>query len=197
VVIGSGGVGKSCLTLRFVRDVYHDDYDPTLEDAYRKQAKLDGNDVIFDIFDTAGQEEFSAVRDQYMRTTDGFLCVYDITRASSLREAENLYKLAIQLKDNAKVPFVLVGNKSDMAEEREVATTDGQKLAAKYGCSFFETSAKNNEHVQESFDKLAQLIAQFKQDNPGKDAGEGDKKKKKGSANNTNKSSEKRRCTLL
>ncbi len=85
-----------------------------------------------------------------------------------------------------------------MAEEREVATTDGQKLAAKYGCSFFETSAKNNEHVQESFDKLAQLIAQFKQENPSKDAGEGDKKKKsKTNANNTNKSSDKRRCTLL
>jgi Fe2+ transport system protein B len=85
-----------------------------------------------------------------------------------------------------------------MAEEREVATTDGQKLAAKYGCSFFETSAKNNEHVQEAFDKLAQLISQFKQENA-RDTGDVDRKKKKTSTNAkaNNKANDKRRCTLL
>lgn len=71
--------------------------------------EVDGKDCVLDIFDTAGQEDFSAVRDQYMRTGDGFLCVYSITYAVSFKEIRGLHQHILRVKDTDKVPFVLVG----------------------------------------------------------------------------------------
>jgi len=75
VFIGTGAVGKSTLIIRFISDKFIEDYDPTLEDSYRKQFNVDGEECILDIFDTAGQENFAAVRDQYMKTS-GRICLY-------------------------------------------------------------------------------------------------------------------------
>lgn len=63
VMVGGGGVGKSCLTIQFIQNHFVSDYDPTIEDSYRKQLSVDGVAVMADILDTAGQEEFSAMRD--------------------------------------------------------------------------------------------------------------------------------------
>lgn len=77
--------------------------------------------------------------------------------------ANNLYQLAVQFRDGQKFPFVLVGNKCDLIDEREVSTADGQKLADKLGCPFFEVSAKTNENVTAAFEKLAELIHEARQ----------------------------------
>ena len=69
------GVGKSALVIRFVSDHFVDEYDPTIEDSYRKQFLIDDAACLLDILDTAGQEEYSAMRDQYMRTSEGFVIV--------------------------------------------------------------------------------------------------------------------------
>jgi GTPase KRas protein len=161
-VIGAGGCGKSCLVLRFVSDAFSEYYDPTVEDSYRKHGKLnvkgESVEVTFDIFDTAGQEENAAVRNQYMSSADGYLCVYDITQQNSLRDAAKLYRVAQELKKDDKVPFVLVGNKLDLDPQREVDSSDGKTLAERIGCPFYETSAKNNQLVQEAFETLAGLV---------------------------------------
>uniref|UniRef100_A0A673JJ57 HRas proto-oncogene, GTPase n=1 Tax=Sinocyclocheilus rhinocerous TaxID=307959 RepID=A0A673JJ57_9TELE len=68
VVVGAGGVGKSALTIQLIQNHFVDEYDPTIEDSYRKQVVIDGETCLLDILDTAGQEEYSAMRDQYMRT---------------------------------------------------------------------------------------------------------------------------------
>lgn len=68
VVVGGGGVGKSALTIQFIQSYFVDEYDPTIEDSYRKQVVIDDKVSILDILDTAGQEEYSAMREQYMRT---------------------------------------------------------------------------------------------------------------------------------
>jgi GTPase KRas protein len=78
IVLGDGAVGKSCMTIRFTRAQFVDDYDPTIEDAYKKQCVIDGQAAMLDILDTAGQEEYSSMREQYMHNGDGFLCVYSI-----------------------------------------------------------------------------------------------------------------------
>ena len=67
VVLGGGGVGKSALTIRLVTDNFLDEYDPTIEDSYRKQVMIDDETALLDILDTAGQEEFSSMQDQWMR----------------------------------------------------------------------------------------------------------------------------------
>uniref|UniRef100_A0A673JWX4 GTPase HRas-like n=1 Tax=Sinocyclocheilus rhinocerous TaxID=307959 RepID=A0A673JWX4_9TELE len=83
VVVGAGGVGKSALTIQLIQNHFVDEYDPTIEDSYRKQVVIDGETCLLDILDTAGQEEYSAMRDQYMRTGEGFLCVFAINNTKS------------------------------------------------------------------------------------------------------------------
>ena len=77
-MVGSGGVGKSSLTLQYMYGDFIEEYDPTKADSYRKKVTLDGQDSHIDILDTAGQEEYAAIRDNYYRTGEGFLCVYSI-----------------------------------------------------------------------------------------------------------------------
>ncbi|KAM6225736.1 ras-related protein R-Ras2-like [Porphyrio hochstetteri] len=85
VVVGRGGVGKSALTIQFIQSYFVMDYDPTIEDSYTKQCVIDERAARLDILDTAGQEEFGALREQYMRTGEGFLLVFSVTdRGSSI-----------------------------------------------------------------------------------------------------------------
>jgi len=192
VLVGVGGVGKSCLTIQYISNKFVDDYDPTLEDSYRKQVSIDGEECILDIFDTAGQEDFSAVRDQYMRTGDGFLCVYSITMQASFDEAVNLHEHILRVKDSEEVPFVLVGNKCDLEEDREIPTEKGQKLSEELGCKFMEASAKTRLNVVEAFEDLVKEIKRFRKRYAG-DAEPGDGEK--GKAKKPVK--KKRRCTVL
>ncbi|KAL1765642.1 hypothetical protein HispidOSU_012740 [Sigmodon hispidus] len=85
VVVGAGGVGKSALTIQLIQNHFVDEYDPTIEDSYRKQVVIDGETCLLDILDTADQEECSAMRDQYMRTEEGFLCVFAINNTNHLK----------------------------------------------------------------------------------------------------------------
>eukprot|EP01125_Pyxidicula_operculata_P017592 TRINITY_DN616_c0_g1_i1.p1 TRINITY_DN616_c0_g1~~TRINITY_DN616_c0_g1_i1.p1 ORF type:complete len:195 (-),score=43.18 TRINITY_DN616_c0_g1_i1:89-673(-) len=165
VLVGIGGVGKSCLCIQFISGKFVDDYDPTLEDSYRKQVTVDDEVCILDIFDTAGQEVFSAVRDQYMRSGDGFLIVYSITVQESFDQAIELHQHILQVKDTDEVSVVLVGNKCDMSDSREVPVEKGKDLAAELNCPFFETSAKTNVNVKEIFESLVKEINNRRKDN--------------------------------
>uniref|UniRef100_A0A671FB46 HRas proto-oncogene, GTPase n=1 Tax=Rhinolophus ferrumequinum TaxID=59479 RepID=A0A671FB46_RHIFE len=86
VVVGTGNVGKSALTIQFFQNHFVEEYDPTIEDSYRKQVVIDGETCLLDILDTAGQEEYSAMRAQYMRTGEGFLCVFAINNTKSFED---------------------------------------------------------------------------------------------------------------
>uniref|UniRef100_A0A914VW02 Uncharacterized protein n=1 Tax=Plectus sambesii TaxID=2011161 RepID=A0A914VW02_9BILA len=79
VVVGGGGVGKSALTIQFIQQYFVTDYDPTIEDSYTKQCFIDEDICKLEVLDTAGQEEFSTMREQYLRTGEGFLLVYAVT----------------------------------------------------------------------------------------------------------------------
>ncbi|XP_049851915.1 ras-like protein rasS [Schistocerca gregaria] len=162
VLVGVGGVGKSCLTIQYISSKFVDDYDPTLEDSYRKQVTIQNEECILDIFDTAGQEDFSAVRDQYMRTGDGFLCVYTITLKSSFQETVSLHDHILRVKDSEEVPFVLIGNKCDLEEDRDVSYKEGQQLSKELKCPFLEASAKTRYNVVEAFETLVYEIKRFR-----------------------------------
>jgi len=192
VLVGSGGVGKSCLTIQYISNKFVEDYDPTLEDSYRKPITLEGEPAILDIFDTAGQEDFAAVRDSYMRTGDGFLCVYSVTLQASFDEAVNLHEHILRVKDAEEVPFVLVGNKCDLEDAREVQTSKGQGLANDLNCPFLEASAKIRYNVDESFTTLVKEIQKFyhkpKPNDPVDD---------KGDAKPVKKEKERSRCVVF
>ncbi|EDK37424.2 hypothetical protein PGUG_01522 [Meyerozyma guilliermondii ATCC 6260] len=121
VVVGGGGVGKSALTIQLVQSHFVDEYDPTIEDSYRKPCTIDGEQVLLDVLDTAGQEEYSAMREQYMRTGEGFLLVYSINSRDSLEELQQFYEQIQRVKDSDTVPVLVVGNKCDLEIERQVS----------------------------------------------------------------------------
>ncbi|GAB5367806.1 hypothetical protein AAMO2058_001263000 [Amorphochlora amoebiformis] len=142
-VLGSGAVGKSALTIRLVTDNFLDEYDPTIEDSYRKQVVIDEETALLDILDTAGQDEFSSMQDQWMRDGKGFLLVYSITDKQSFDKIKELREKILRTKDSEKVPIVIAGNKCDMEEDRVVMKEEARKLAEAWSCPFYETSAKD------------------------------------------------------
>ena len=85
IMVGSGSAGKSALTLQFMYDEFVKDYEPTKADSYQKKVVLDGEEVQIDILDTAGQEDYAAIRDNYFRSGEGFLCVFSITEDESFQ----------------------------------------------------------------------------------------------------------------
>lgn len=165
VVVGGGGVGKSALTIQMVQSHFVDEYDPTIEDSYRKQCLIDQEPALLDVLDTAGQEEYSAMREQYMRTGEGFLLVYSITSRSSFEEIAAFYQQILRVKDKDSFPVVLVGNKSDLEADRRVSVEEGQNLARQFNnCKFLETSAKKRVNVDVAFYELVRQVRIFNKD---------------------------------
>ncbi|KAL9642188.1 hypothetical protein ABK040_007190 [Willaertia magna] len=201
VVLGSGGVGKSALTIQFIQGNFVEKYDPTIEDSYRKQVEVDGKACMLDILDTAGQEEYSAMRDQYMRTGQAFILVYSITDPSSFEDLLTIHEQLLRSKDADEVPIVLVGNKCDLEEERAVSKEEGKSMAEKFGehCKFVEASAKECINVEEIFTSLVKLVDKF--ENGGGDEAEEeeeDQNKKKDTGKKKEKGGKKKvKCEIL
>uniref|UniRef100_A0A3B3X518 Uncharacterized protein n=1 Tax=Poecilia mexicana TaxID=48701 RepID=A0A3B3X518_9TELE len=161
VVVGDGGVGKSALTIQFFQKIFVPDYDPTIEDSYLKHTEIDGQWAILDVLDTAGQEEFSAMREQYMRTGDGFLIVFSVTDKASFEHVDRFHQLILRVKDREAFPMVLVANKVDLVHLRKVTSDQGQEMAAKHNITYIETSAKDPPmNVDKAFHELVRVIRQ-------------------------------------
>ncbi|KAL2358873.1 ras small monomeric GTPase [Cryomyces antarcticus] len=159
VVLGSGGVGKSCLTAQFVQNIWIESYDPTIEDSYRKRVKMDGRSVLLEILDTAGTEQFSKLDHIYMQTGQGFLLVFSITSMSSLRELGELRDQIIRIKGDPKVPLVLVGNKSDLEEDRVVSRAEAFSISQRWGnIPYYETSARRRANVDHVFEDICRQM---------------------------------------
>lgn len=156
-------------------------YDPTIEDSYRKQVQIDGQSCMLEVLDTAGQEEYIALRDQWIRDGEGFVLVYSISSRSSFARIQRFHSQIQRVKESSmagsptypgspmtasapmfgQAPVMLVGNKCDRVTEREVSTQEGQALAKDLGCDFVEASAKNCVNVEKAFfDVVRQLRRQ-------------------------------------
>ncbi|CAI6341011.1 unnamed protein product [Periconia digitata] len=165
---------------QFVQNVWIESYDPTIEDSYRKAIEVDGRHVILEILDTAGTEQFTAMRELYMKTGQGFLLVFSITSMSSLYELNELREQIRQIKESGKsaahpssmlhpcvlthastanVPMVLVGNKSDLEDDRAVSRARAFKTSQDWGgVPYYEASARRRANVDEVFVDLCRQI---------------------------------------
>ncbi|CAG8558158.1 13728_t:CDS:2 [Acaulospora morrowiae] len=161
VVVGGGGVGKSALTIQFIQSHFVDEYDPTIEDSYRKQCVIDDEVALLDVLDTAGQEEYSAMREQYMRNGEGFLLVYSITSRNSFDEISTFHQQILRVKDKDYFPIIVVANKCDLEMERQVSGHEGREFAKQFSCRFIETSAKQRINVDEAFYNLVREIRKY------------------------------------
>ncbi|KAK7013546.1 P-loop containing nucleoside triphosphate hydrolase protein, partial [Favolaschia claudopus] len=194
-VLGDGGVGKTALAVqvstnlpdpcRLTRNPFSlhltvssvssrlsfagallQTYDPTIEDAYRKQFVLDNSMCFVEVIDTAGQEEYGALRDQWVRSGQGFILVYSIASRSSFDRLELFREAARRVKTGNPI-LMLAGNKADKLSEREVSKEEGAALAQQFGCDFMETSAKTTQNVERVFANLVRALRQTRNSKPG------------------------------
>ncbi|XP_050522528.1 ras-related protein Ral-a [Daktulosphaira vitifoliae] len=187
IMVGSGGVGKSALTLQFMYDEFVEDYEPTKADSYRKKVVLDGEEVQIDILDTAGQEDYAAIRDNYFRSGEGFLCVFSITEDDSFQATMEFREQILRVKNDENIPFLLVGNKGDLTDKRKVLLQDAQARAEEWKVPYVETSAKTRDNVDKVFfDLMREIRARKKDDVKGANGRGKDKSRRK-----------KLKCTLI
>ena len=149
------------MTIQFAQNYFVEEYDPTIEDTYRKQVTIDKDACILEILDTIGHRDYDPMFDLYLRAGQGFICTYSLTSRSSFDEINRFRDRILQIKDEYKVPMILVGNKCDLESSRTVTATEGQELAKSFGCHFFETSAKDKINVEESFYQLVREVRQY------------------------------------
>ena len=156
VLFGDGGVGKTASSIMFTNNFFVEEYDPTVEDSYRKQITIGKSSLMFELMDTAGcmgdaPERFLQQQGWYdFNSGDhGIVVVYSITSRSSLERAEEILALAAaHLGEDARKNMILVGNKLDLADQhREVDAMEGITLARKYEVAFIESSAKEFDAV--------------------------------------------------
>uniref|UniRef100_A0A1B6C1F1 Ras-like protein 2 n=1 Tax=Clastoptera arizonana TaxID=38151 RepID=A0A1B6C1F1_9HEMI len=161
VVVGGGGVGKSAITIQFIQSYFVTDYDPTIEDSYTKQCVIDDIPAKLDILDTAGQEEFSAMREQYMRSGEGFLLVFAVTDKASFDEMYKFHRQILRVKDRDEFPMLMVGNKADLEHQRVVTSNEAQNLSRQLKIPYIECSAKLRMNVDQAFHELVRIVRKF------------------------------------
>jgi small GTP-binding protein len=162
IVVGDGGVGKTALTLRFSKDFFTEDYKMTIGvDFHVKTITIDTNEgpikAKLQLWDTGGQERFSSIRPMYYRGSLGAVLVFDLTNSSSF---EHLPQWIEEVRANiqAEIPLLLVGNKSDLLDQRAVSLEEINHFTRDFNLYYMETSAKTGEGVGDCFHILACLM---------------------------------------
>uniref|UniRef100_A0A672YMF1 small monomeric GTPase n=1 Tax=Sphaeramia orbicularis TaxID=375764 RepID=A0A672YMF1_9TELE len=158
LLIGDSGVGKTCLLFRFSEDAFNTTFISTIGIDFKiRTIELDGKKIKLQIWDTAGQERFRTITTAYYRGAMGIMLVYDITNEKSFDNIRNWIR-NIEEHASSDVERMILGNKCDMNDKRQVSKEKGEKLAIDYGIKFLETSAKSSINVEEAFFTLARDI---------------------------------------
>nr|XP_054506087.1 ras-related protein Rab-8A isoform X1 [Agelaius phoeniceus] len=158
LLIGDSGVGKTCALFRFSEDAFNATFISTIGIDFKiRTIELDGKRIKLQIWDTAGQERFRTITTAYYRGAMGIMLVYDITNEKSF---ENIRNWVRNIEEHASpdVEKMILGNKCDANDKRQVSREQGEKLAASFGIKFMETSAKANINIENAFFTLARDI---------------------------------------
>ena len=158
VIIGDSGVGKTNILSRYNNNEFSLITQPTVGVEFgNKIIKKENKSIKLQIWDTAGQERYKAITNAFYKGSKGAFVVYDITRKESFI---NIDKWIGELKTNGSddILIVLVGNKTDLEDKREVLTEEVEKKAKQYGLAFCETSALNGQNIEHAFDILIEQI---------------------------------------
>lgn len=158
LLIGDSGVGKSCLLLRFADDSWTDTHISTIGVDFKiKTLNIDGKTIKLQIWDTAGQERFRTITSSYYRGAQGIILVYDCTDQESFNNVKQ-WMGEIDRYACENVNKLLVGNKTDLVNEKVVDTQTAKAFAESMAIPFIETSAKNATNVEQCFVSMARDI---------------------------------------
>ena len=173
LLVGNSDVGKSSLILRYVDQIWNDVFVPTIGVDFKvKSLEIENKSIKLQIWDTAGQERFRNVISSYFKGAHGILLIFDITSRDSFKELEN-WLAEVEKNASTQILKILIGNKCDLEEEREISKDEGEAFAMRNGMQYIETSAKINTNVNEAFEALSKIMVEYYS--------------KKSSANNENK----------
>ena len=158
LLIGNSNVGKSSLFLRFVDEIWKENFVPTIGVDFKiKSIKIDNKTIKLQIWDTAGQERFKSILSSYYKGANGILLLYDITNINSFKSLSN-WLIDIEKNSSKNVKKILIGNKCDLNELRKIPINKGKEFADTYDMEFIETSAKNNVNINECFNILGKEL---------------------------------------
>ncbi len=164
VILGNAAVGKTSLINQFVEKAFKEDYKPTLgANIIRKDVDIDGEDAHSKIrlimWDLAGQEKYSVIRSMYFQGCEGALLVYDVTRYNTFESIKSKWLRDFKKYIRKESVYILIGNKTDLSDQRVVPTEKGKELAENIKANhFIETSAKLGENIEEAFLLLVKQI---------------------------------------
>lgn len=158
IIIGDMGVGKSCLLQNFTEGRFAPDSPHTIGVEFGTRIiEVTGRKIKLQVWDTAGQERFRAVTKSYYRGAAGALLVYDVTRRATFNHLTSWLADAKNLT-NPNTVIMLIGNKKDLEDQREVTFEEASRFAKENGLLFVEASAKTGENVEHAFLKTASMI---------------------------------------
>jgi len=170
-VLGDGAVGKSALTIRYFMNQFVTDWDPTIEDLYQKEDQINNQFFHLSVQDTAGQDWFKVLREDYIKNSQGFLIVYSVAepqpdlsetqnneevKKSSFQNIRDHYDMIRRHHPDISTPIQLVANKVDL--RRHVSEDEGRALANELNVKYIETSALRDSNVKEAFQEICTML---------------------------------------
>ena len=160
VIVGESGVGKTCIMAQFIENKFEEEFVSSLTTQYRRKKiqLVTGEDVTFDIYDTAGQEKYRAIAKLYYKNARVVILVYDITDIKSFEAMKNYWYEQVKDIQTENLIIAIAGNKCDLYEERQVENETGEEFAKSINAIFVETSAKNDSGIDKLFENIGYKI---------------------------------------
>ena len=151
VIVGDSGVGKTNIMSKYLKNEFHEDSKATVGVEFgSKQFNIQGHQVKAQIWDTAGQERYKAITSAYYKGAKGAFIVYDISRKNTF-DSISRWVSDITATADKKITLILIGNKSDLEDQRQVTKEQGEEKAKEFGLAFLETSASSGDNLEKAF----------------------------------------------